>query len=69
MRRTYVLIVVVFGMAVPTFAETPSRDSETREALRSEVRQLPDDLQVSLTGWQAPKFCCRGSKEARITIG
>jgi hypothetical protein len=49
MRRTYVLIVVVCGMAVTTFAQTTSSDSGILEALLSEVRQLPKDLQGSLT--------------------
>jgi len=49
MRRTYVLIVVVFGMAVTTFAETTSSESQTLKALLTEVRQLREDLQGSLT--------------------
>jgi isoleucyl-tRNA synthetase len=50
MRRTYVLIVVVFGMAVTAFAETTSSDSQTLKALLTEVRQLRQDLQGSLAG-------------------
>src|SRR6266436_7245539 len=49
MRRTYFLIVVVFGMAAATFAQTTSPDSQTLQALLTEVRQLRQDLQVSLT--------------------
>ncbi len=49
MRRTYSLIVVVFGMAAATFAQTTSPDSQTLQALLTEVRQLRQDLQVSLT--------------------
>jgi isoleucyl-tRNA synthetase len=49
MRRTYFLIVVVFGMATATFAQTTSSDTQTLQAVLTEVRQLRQDLQVSLT--------------------
>jgi hypothetical protein len=62
MRRTYFLIVVVFGMAAATFAQTTSSDSQSLEALLTEVRQLRKDLQISLTRMEAPKFCYRGCK-------
>src|SRR5437899_1357365 len=48
MRRTYFFIVVIFGMATATFAQTTSSDSPTLQALLTEVRQLHQDLQVSL---------------------
>src|SRR6266566_829350 len=53
MRRTYFFIVVVFGMATATFAQTTSSDSQTLQALLTEVRQLHQDLQVSLMRMQS----------------
>jgi isoleucyl-tRNA synthetase len=50
MRRTYVLTVLVFLMAATTLAQTTSSDSGDMRALLAEVRQLRQDLQVSLTG-------------------
>jgi hypothetical protein len=52
MRRTYFFIVVVLGMGTATFAQTTSSDSQTLQALLTEVRQLRQDLQVSLTRMQ-----------------
>ena len=56
MRRTYFLIVVVFGMAAATFAQTTSSDSQTLQSLLAEVRQLRQDLQVSLTRMQSAQI-------------
>jgi chromosome segregation ATPase len=52
MRRTHFFIFVVFGMATATFAQTASSDSQTLQALLTEVRQLRQDLQASLTRMQ-----------------
>jgi len=52
MRRTYFLIVMVFGMATAAFAQTTSSDSQTLQALLTEVRQLRQDLQLSMTRMQ-----------------
>jgi len=56
MRRTYFFIVVLFGMATATFAQTTSSDSQTLQALLAEVRQLRQDLQVSLTRIQSAQI-------------
>jgi hypothetical protein len=56
MRRTYFLIVVVFGMAAATFAQTTSSDSQSLEALLTEVRQLRKDLQISLTRMESAQI-------------
>ena len=56
MRRTYFFIVVVFGMATATFAQTTSSDSQTLQALLTEIRQLRQDLQVSLTRIQSAQI-------------
>src|SRR5438445_5000396 len=53
MRRTYFFIVVVLGMATATFAQTTSSDSQTLQALLTEVRQLHQDFQVSLMRMQS----------------
>jgi len=56
MRRTYFLIAVVFGIATAAFAQTTSSDSQTLQALLFEVRQLRQDLQVSLTRMQSAQI-------------
>ena len=56
MRRTYFFIVVLFGMATATFAQTTSSDSQTLQALLTEIRQLRQDLQVSLTRIQSAQI-------------
>ena len=56
MRRIYLFIVVVFGMATVALAQTTSSDSQTLQALLGEVRQLRQDLQVSLTRMQSAQI-------------
>lgn len=56
MRRTYLFIVVVFGMATVALAQTTSSDSKTLQGLLGEVRQLHQDLQVSLTRMQSAQI-------------
>lgn len=56
MLRTYFFVVVVFGMATAAFAQTTSPDSQTLQALLAEVRQLRQDLQVSLTRMQSAQI-------------
>ncbi len=56
MRRTYFFVAVVFGMATATFAQTTSSDSQTLQALLTEVKQLRQDLQVSLTRMQSAQI-------------
>ena len=43
MRRIYLFIVVVFGMATVALAQTTSSDSQTLQALLGEVHQLRQD--------------------------
>jgi len=62
MRRTYSLIVVVFGMAAATFAQTTSPDSQTLQALLTEVRQLRQGRTATANGTGQ-------TQQARITIG
>ena len=56
MRRTYLFVVVVLAMATATFAQTTSSDSQTLQSLLAEVRQLRQDLQVSLTRMQSAQI-------------
>jgi hypothetical protein len=56
MRRTYFFVVVVLGMATATFAQTTSSDSQTLQALLTEVRQLRQGLQISLTRMQSAQI-------------
>jgi hypothetical protein len=56
MRRTHFFILVVFGMATATFAQTTSSDSQILQALLTEVRQLRQDLQASLTRMQSAQI-------------
>jgi chromosome segregation ATPase len=56
MRRTYLFIVAAFGMATATLAQTTSSESQTLQALLTEVRQLRQDLQASLTRMQSAQI-------------
>jgi hypothetical protein len=56
MRRTYFFVVVVLGMTTATFAQTTSSDSPTLQALLTEVRQLRQGLQISLTRMQSAQI-------------
>src|SRR5207245_9270385 len=56
MRRTYFFIVVLFGMATATFAQTNSSDSQKIEALLGENEQLRQALKVSVSGIQVAQI-------------
>jgi hypothetical protein len=56
MRREYLLIFLIFGMIVAASAQTTSSDTQTLQALLTEVRQLRQDLQVSLTRMQSAQI-------------
>lgn len=56
MRRRHFFIFVIFGMATATFAQTTSSDSQTLQALLTEVRQLRQDLQASLAKMQSAQI-------------
>ena len=48
MRRTFFLLSVVFGISATAFAQAPSSDSQTLQALLSEVRELRHELRNSM---------------------
>jgi DNA repair exonuclease SbcCD ATPase subunit len=48
MRRASFLIFLVFGMSVATFGQAAPPDSQTLQALLTEVRELRQDLRISL---------------------
>jgi chromosome segregation ATPase len=48
MRRACFLILLIFGIPAATFGQAASSDSQTVRALLTEVRELRQDLQVSL---------------------
>ena len=56
MQRVYFLIVVVFGVTAATFGQATSSDSQTLRALLSEVRELRQVLQSSLTSIQSAQI-------------
>ncbi|PYU66430.1 MAG: hypothetical protein DMG56_00130 [Acidobacteria bacterium] len=68
MRRTYFFIVVLFGMATATFAQTTSSDSQTLQALLAEIRQLRQDLQVSLTRIQSAQILLSRLQIQRVSV-
>ena len=49
MQRAFLLILVVLGTAAATVGQTAPSESQTLQALLTEVRGLRHDLQVSLT--------------------
>src|SRR6266852_2642073 len=59
MRRAYFLILVVlvvFGVTAATFGQASSSDSQTLKALLTEVRELRQVLQSSLTRIQSAQI-------------
>ena len=56
MRRMYSLIFIVFGVVLVTAGQTTSSDSQTLQALLSEVRELRKELQVSLPRMQSAQI-------------
>lgn len=56
MRRLYFLVSIVFGIAILSLGQTTSSDSQTLQALLTEVRGLRKDLQVSLAGMQSAQI-------------
>ena len=56
MRRVYFLILVVFGLTAATFGQATSSDSQTLQALLTEVRALRQDLQASLAKMQSAQI-------------
>jgi hypothetical protein len=53
MRRAFLPIIVFLGMSAYAFGQSPSSDTQTLQALLSEVRGLRQDLRVSLNRTQA----------------
>ena len=56
MRRTLILILIVFGVAKVASAQSTSSESQTLQALLSEVRELRHELQGSLTRMQSAQI-------------
>jgi chromosome segregation ATPase len=56
MRRAYFLILVVLGITAAGFGQGTSSDSQTLRALLSEVRELRQVLQSSLTRIQSAQI-------------
>jgi type I site-specific restriction-modification system R (restriction) subunit len=56
MRRVYFFILLFFGMALAAFGQASSSDSQTLQALLTEVRELRKVLQVSITKMQGAQI-------------
>src|SRR5205823_2387295 len=56
MQRAFLLILVVLGTAAATVGQTAPSESQTLQALLTEVRGLRHDLQVSLTRVQSAQM-------------
>jgi chromosome segregation ATPase len=56
MRRVCFFIVLFFGMALATFGQASSSDSQTLQALLTEVRELRKVLQVSIAKMQSAQI-------------
>ena len=56
MWRACFLFLVVFAIPAATFGQTASSDSQTLQALLSEVRELRQELRVSLTRMQSAQI-------------
>ena len=56
MRRGFWLILMVFGISALTFGQAASSDSQTLQALLTEVRDLRQDLRISLARVQTAQI-------------
>jgi flagellar motility protein MotE (MotC chaperone) len=56
MRRLCFFVSILFGIAILSTGQTTSSDSQTLQALLTEVRGLHKDLQVSLAGMQSAEI-------------
>lgn len=56
MRRLYILTIVLFAMAPAAFGQATSSDSQTLKALLTEVRELRQTLQASLSRMQSAQI-------------
>src|SRR5580700_3115296 len=56
MRRVYFFILLFFGMALAAFGQASSSDSQTLQALLTEVRELRKVLQVSIAKMQSAQI-------------
>jgi len=56
MRRTFFLIVLVFGIPAASLGQVASSDQQTLQALLAEVRELRKDLRTSLTRMQSAQI-------------
>ena len=56
MWRAYFLIILAFAMPRVTFGQAASSDSQTLQALLNEVRELRQDLRVSLAKVQSAQI-------------
>jgi chromosome segregation ATPase len=56
MRQGFWLILMAFGIPALTFGQAASSDSQTLQALLTEVRELRQDLRISLARVQATQM-------------
>jgi DNA repair exonuclease SbcCD ATPase subunit len=56
MKRNFLLILFVFGIPAASLAQAPASDSQTLQALLTEVRELRQDLRVSLARIQSAQI-------------
>lgn len=71
MRRAYFLILVVlgvFGVTAATFGQATSSDSQTLRALLSEVRELRQVLQSSLTRIQSAQILLSRLQSQEVAV-
>ncbi len=71
MRRAYFLILVVlvvFGVTAATFGQATSSDSQTLKALLTEVRELRQVLQSSLTRIQSAQILLSRLQSQEVAV-
>ena len=56
MRLSFLILFIVLGIAVVTRGQTTPSDSQTQQALLTEVRALRQDLKVSLARMQSAQI-------------
>ena len=68
MRRAFFLILLGFGIPAATLGQATSSDSQTLQALLAEVRELRQDLRVSLARIQSAQILLSRSQTQQAAV-
>src|SRR5258708_3648963 len=68
MRRAFFLTLVVFGIPATAFGQAAASDSQTLQALLTEVRELRQDLRTSLARVQSGQILLSRLQAQQVAV-